>query len=314
MKNLLNALNTDKLFCNDVVELGLNMGALPKQVVHLTAGDEHRQNFSLTTINSTLAAGKGVELALPGVHSDIGGSYAERDPNNPTLDPAKPIRDLNQEAREVASTTERQRLIEEGWYRPEQFQERPAAWRAQALDAYGRSLAAQAGAVTSEDPLPPRLRGVRYLSNEYQYVTLRLMHRFALGQLGGAHQPLDLADFAEADFATYEVPAPLLSLADHFETQARTRGRSPMPRDDKQHPNGTPPEALTCRTPEETKWLRNKYLHRSAKQKGDAEALGMETRKDALRLVIPDDDPDYVPPSLRPKPAVAAVAVPAGEH
>ena len=313
-KNILNALDTDKLFCNDVGELGLNMGALPKQVVHLTAGDEHRQNFSLTTINSSLAAGKGIELCLPGVHSDIGGSYAERDPDNPTLDPAKPIRDLNQEAREVASAAEQQRLIEEGWYRPGQFQERPAAWHAQALDAYGRAMAAQAGAAPLEAELPLRLRGVRYLSNEYQYVTLRLMHRFALGQLGGAHEPLDLADFTEADFATYQVPAPLLSLADHFEKEARTRGRSPVPRDEKRHPNGSTPEALTCRTPEETKWLRNKYLHRSAKQKGDAEPMGMETRKNALRLVIPDDDPTYVPPSLRPKPAMAAVAVPAGER
>ena len=59
--------------------------------------------------------------------------------------------------------------------------------------------------------------------------------------------------------------------------------------------------AIACRTAEETKWLRNRYLHRSVKQKGDFEPLGMETREQQLRLVIPDDQPDYVPPSLHPR-------------
>ncbi|HEX8659037.1 MAG TPA: DUF2235 domain-containing protein [Hymenobacter sp.] len=306
--------NTDKLFCDDVRELGLDMGDVPAQVVHLTAGDEHRQNFSLTNINTTLKVGKGVELRLPGVHSDIGGSYAERDPDNPAMDPSQPIRDLNQEVREVASRAEQHRLIEEGWYRPEQFQERPAAWTARALDNYGRALAAQDGVVVPNDPLPPRLRGARYLTNEYQYLTLRLMHRFALGQLGGTHEPLELADFADDRYVPYQVPPPLASLADHFESEAQARGRRPAARADEQHPNGTPPEALACRSKEETHWLRNRYLHRSAKQKGDFEALGMETRKDALRLVIPDDDPNFVPPSQRPKPVASARAVPAGER
>ena len=155
----------------------------------------------------------------------------------------------------------------------------------------------------------PRLTGVRYLSNEYQYVTLRLMHRFALGQLGGAHKKMDLADFSEDRYATYQVPAPLLSLADHFETQAQTRGRRPVASNDDKYPNGTPPEALECRSEAERNWLRNRYLHRSAKLKGDFEPLGMEKRKDELRLVIPDDDLAYRPPSLRPKSAPAAEAV-----
>ena len=46
-----------------------------QEIVHLTAADEHRKNFSLTTIDS--AGGKGREIFLPGVHSDIGGSYRE---------------------------------------------------------------------------------------------------------------------------------------------------------------------------------------------------------------------------------------------
>ena len=61
---------------NDVAALGLALGGVPKHVVHLTAGNEYRQNFSLTDVTSSLHAGVGYELTLPGVHSDIGGSYA----------------------------------------------------------------------------------------------------------------------------------------------------------------------------------------------------------------------------------------------
>jgi hypothetical protein len=43
--------------------------------LHLAAADEHRQDFPLHKIKSALDAGTGAEYYLPGVHSDIGGSY-----------------------------------------------------------------------------------------------------------------------------------------------------------------------------------------------------------------------------------------------
>jgi hypothetical protein len=43
--------------------------------LHLAAADEHRQDFPLHTIKSAKDAGKGAEYYLPGVHSDVGGSY-----------------------------------------------------------------------------------------------------------------------------------------------------------------------------------------------------------------------------------------------
>lgn len=64
-------------FNNDVGELALT---IPSQnpsvqsVLHITAADEYRRNFSLTTIDS--AGSIGVEIVLPGAHSDIGGGYA----------------------------------------------------------------------------------------------------------------------------------------------------------------------------------------------------------------------------------------------
>ncbi len=42
-------------------------------VVHLTAKDEFRENFSLTNINSK----GGKEIALPGAHADVGGGYTD---------------------------------------------------------------------------------------------------------------------------------------------------------------------------------------------------------------------------------------------
>jgi len=64
-------------FDNDLTELGLRLDKVPQKVIHLTAGDEYRQNFALTTIASAIKAGVGYELQLPGAHSDVGGGYEE---------------------------------------------------------------------------------------------------------------------------------------------------------------------------------------------------------------------------------------------
>jgi hypothetical protein len=49
--------------------------AKAKFALHLVAADEHRQDFPLHKITSAIKAGTGAEYHLPGVHSDIGGSY-----------------------------------------------------------------------------------------------------------------------------------------------------------------------------------------------------------------------------------------------
>jgi hypothetical protein len=63
-------------FDNDVKELKLKVEGVQK-IVHLTAADEYREYFSLTNVKSSIEAGVAFELELPGVHSDIGGGYAE---------------------------------------------------------------------------------------------------------------------------------------------------------------------------------------------------------------------------------------------
>jgi Uncharacterized alpha/beta hydrolase domain (DUF2235) len=87
-------------FRNDLTELNLhNLGAV-RQVVHFTAMDEHRENFSLTPTNI------GIEKTFPGVHSDIGGSY------NDGVEVVKKIdKGSTDEMEQLA-----EKLVEQCWY------------------------------------------------------------------------------------------------------------------------------------------------------------------------------------------------------
>ncbi|MCC8145502.1 MAG: DUF2235 domain-containing protein [Parabacteroides sp.] len=67
-------------FSNDVEELALTIPKEVKQVVQLAAADEYRKNFALTNIQS--AGSSGMEIVLPGAHSDIGGGYPPNEAEN----------------------------------------------------------------------------------------------------------------------------------------------------------------------------------------------------------------------------------------
>ncbi|TDP03283.1 T6SS phospholipase effector Tle1-like catalytic domain-containing protein [Flavobacterium sp. 245] len=62
---------------NDVKDLGLDAVKKARMVLQLSSADEYRENFDLTNISS--CGHRGLELKLPGVHSDIGGSYRQGD-------------------------------------------------------------------------------------------------------------------------------------------------------------------------------------------------------------------------------------------
>jgi uncharacterized protein (DUF2235 family) len=57
--------------------LDLSIPANAENVLHLTAADEHRRPFPLSSVvdRSRPDDGRIAEVALPGVHSDVGGSY-----------------------------------------------------------------------------------------------------------------------------------------------------------------------------------------------------------------------------------------------
>ncbi|AWK05204.1 DUF2235 domain-containing protein [Flavobacterium crocinum] len=96
---------------NDTKQLGLDAVKKASFVLQFAADDEHRDNFDLTNIDS--AGINGIEITLPGVHSDIGGCYVEND--SETVDLFYE-RYFNRECEKF-----KQILIEEGWYNPDQL-------------------------------------------------------------------------------------------------------------------------------------------------------------------------------------------------
>lgn len=96
---------------NDTKQLGLDAVKKASFVLQFAADDEHRDNFDLTNIDS--AGINGLEITLPGVHSDIGGCYVENDSERVDLF-YEPY--FNRECEKF-----KQILIEEGWYSPDQL-------------------------------------------------------------------------------------------------------------------------------------------------------------------------------------------------
>ena len=270
------------IFHNDVAELNLAMGAVPKRVVHLTAQDEFRANFSLTTIDSSLRAGVGFEVALPGVHSDIGGGYAEPCPTNPT-------RELNHELRHLTGPDEQRYLVEQGWYTdgtggtPYQFvpADQHDYTRHQNHENHRAAVAQANGHAYQPRPYTGRMHGERFLTNEYQYLTLYLMLGLGQQTIGsGNHEKMAFESLGMEDNVRYQVPADLLPLRNHFAAYVDANA------------GHTERLVADCPTWADTKWLRNKYLHRSARlfSEGTVIWIAYKRAKHDTRVVISDAD------------------------
>lgn len=94
---------------NNTEDLKLDAVRVAEETVHLASADEHRTFFSLTDIAS--ANGKGREVYLPGVHSDIGGGYRDNALENLVIYLGFKH---NAEA-------DRQRHIDSGWYQNDEI-------------------------------------------------------------------------------------------------------------------------------------------------------------------------------------------------
>lgn len=121
---------------NDRAELHLAMNNSDvKHVFHLRALDEYRLNFSLTTIQSNVAGGKGHELAIPGSHSDVGGGYKDDD---------KEVRQLtatyqkHTESGEQTVPGTRDFVYAQGWYQPSEAD--PPRWWEQTNPTHRRTV------------------------------------------------------------------------------------------------------------------------------------------------------------------------------
>jgi hypothetical protein len=144
---------------NDVEDLGLDSVAQANYTVHMVAADEHRKNFSLVDISCITgkkgggSTKKGIELYLPGVHCDVGGSYVEGRGENIGRLLTNRITNLNN------LEAERERLIKEGWFNKDQIfiQE----------DRFMRNVIQGNGQILSS---------VRnHISNQYSFIPLHIM-------------------------------------------------------------------------------------------------------------------------------------------
>ncbi|WP_223648591.1 phospholipase effector Tle1 domain-containing protein [Hymenobacter psoromatis] len=234
---------------SNVQELGLALGAVPQKVVHLTAGNEYRRNFSLTDITSSL--GVGYELTLPGVHSNIGGSYGEHEDEERHL-----------------HLWERAALIAQGWYTKEEA----PVHEAPVYDEYGNQIGTQQWAV-----------GVRKgLGQDYQFIPLRIMADNAAKEAMSL-QPLS-GDYAKYAIAPTHPLAPVQAaiLAQVGPHGSHGRHALVLAGEWSQVPPGADIKPLAL-TPGQAVLVRHCYLRRSAsigwQGLGDGR-LGMGERRD----------------------------------
>ncbi|WP_158991101.1 DUF2235 domain-containing protein [Mucilaginibacter sp. L196] len=163
--------DTPKPFTDDTKELKLNAVALARKAVQLSAADEHRANFPLTNINST--GRKGIQLSLPGVHSDVGGSY-ENEKDNDYIErlmqidgynAINPIANVINGAKEIFNDKLDEQaawLVEEGWYKRNDLSKHTV---------YGGGLLAVQHCLSGTKPALP---------NTYSFIPLYIMCQFAL--------------------------------------------------------------------------------------------------------------------------------------
>jgi len=233
-------------FDDDVRELHLALGDKAKEVVQLAAADEYRKNFASTTIASSVKANKGLEVRLPGVHSDIGGSYQE----------------YELEERNVTAADARS-YIQQQWYTAEQL--------------------------TPINVFKQWYRGSRPLTHHYQFIALTIMLNQA--KAGARHEPMKFEEFA-GEFQKYAVPEDLRPLYELMNTFVEGR---PAPSFGEPKP-GLPANhnddysqykpAEFALTPE-WYWVRNRYLHRSAR-KGEWTSIAGYTMTGRTTNNLPD--------------------------
>lgn len=158
-------------FNDDEKELNLHLAPNSFQkMVHFTAKDEHRRNFSLTRISQI--GDKAIEKNFPGVHCDIGGAYENGTEVIDEIGTSISDHDFKREIGwgvfspiipvivPIGLKSLKQDLIEKCWYKENELE-----------------INIQSGW------LPPstsfqKLTGTRFVKKEYSYVPLHFMEEF----------------------------------------------------------------------------------------------------------------------------------------
>jgi hypothetical protein len=184
---------------DDTRDLDLDAITAADYVVQLAAGDEHRANFRLTNINSAKRQNKGLEIFLPGVHSDIGGGYLDNASEDDLQIYDHDSFGWNSDVQAQSLTFERDWLSQMGWY---------------ALSEIGEP--------TTTNEIYVNRTGI---SNKYTFIPMHLMARYAT-QYGCSYPTLDLrsgSDYGATTTPTrYRVPAGLNSAKQEIQTYIDT--------------------------------------------------------------------------------------------
>ncbi|WP_314276154.1 DUF2235 domain-containing protein [Capnocytophaga sputigena] len=159
---------------SDAEELNLDAVKKCKFTLQLASRDEYRENFSLTNINS--CGLNGLQLTLPGVHSDVGGGYVDGAEEEVFL--LKDYDDYHKEAEKLVSI-----LIWEGW-----FYEKNQLYllNKNKKEVISYSITKESGfnmyralLINNSLSAPFYLRGRRKLSNQYANIPLKIMIDFS---------------------------------------------------------------------------------------------------------------------------------------
>lgn len=187
--------DTPQQFTDDVKELNLNkIGTQALRIIHLTAANELRANFPLSNIKS--AGAKGTELVLPGVHSDIGGSY--QDKADEEMERLMQITIKDGDPKEIAEANKKlnsikDNLIQQGWYQADELYIHKK-FGGDNLLYYQRCLHAIRKA----------------LRNTYSFIPLHIMCQFAIEYNKKSPIPFDLDALTKSDSKTTISNDPLL--------------------------------------------------------------------------------------------------------
>ena len=148
-------------------QLNLKSITKAKFIYHLASDDEYRKNFPLTDINS--AGIKGIEFLLPGVHSDIGGSYLDNFKELSAIDSiitysGKESKKMAEEIKDKDFDAFKKIVEEEGWYKPGQI-----------VKTFYKEVEYDGFFTKPFNQFIYGLLGTRILKNSYDKVPLQLM-------------------------------------------------------------------------------------------------------------------------------------------
>lgn len=234
---------------------GVNLYLPPdcaRKVVHLTAADEHRHNFSLNRVDEAHE-----ELVLPGVHSNLGGGYPTLSYERLVI--GRPVFFLSNHY--PLDGPARQQLIRSRAWRVRQQEEERFRTRGLPGDGHFERHEEVVGSRPNAKVLLT-LSIIRSVRGELSRVSLKVMHAKA----SSSGVPLNQINATDKRFA---IPSDLGPIADKV-FSACMAGHNPNLSD------------------EEKRFLHSRYIHSSANWVPVKGFMANKPRHDFIRAIYPD--------------------------